>query len=438
MTDQAISALTAGTQPTGTEVGPFVQGGTTKKLTAKQLADLGPFRNVLADLADATGGSDTSTACQATITAVQNAGGGTVWFPTGTFNLGTTGVTVTTSGVTLQGANPYATFLQVTQNSSNPAIYLHGNSAARNSLRHQHVSDMTITMGPLNGSGAASSGTTPGIKIDYLTFPTLNNVNVFYFQTGVYAFQTNNLRTQWMFIAPVNTCTTTYGVYVDNAGNSTGTENFSPKISYVNVDGTSCTGTVYGFYVGNGGAFQDLEISHCEADTVTYGFYLDGTSASAEALGADAHLDNCFSDHAVNGFYITNGSSTINTQIDMRSCYFSSQAGTASVAALTVSGSVGVHARGLDVIVISGATLPTGVSFLSSSSLCTVVDGNFGGAGTMTAGIDASSNCSKIGISSCTFGSAVSTPIGSNITGGTAAGCKGRGNISTGTLADFG
>lgn len=438
MADQAISALTAGTQPAGTEVFPGVQGGSTKKFTAKQLGDLGPFLNVLAAGADATGGSDTSTNCQTAIGTVQTAGGGVVFFPTGTFNLGTTGLQVTVSGVTLQGANPYATFLQVTHNSSNPAIYLHGNSGARNSLRHQHVSDMTVMMGPIDGSGAASSGTTPGIKIDYLTFPTLSNVNVFFFQTGVYALQTNNLRTRWMYIAPLTTTSTTYGIYIDNSGNSIGTENYSPKISYVNFDGTNSTGTIYGIYVGNGGAFQDLEISHCEMNVATYSYYLDGTSATGNTLGADAHLDNCFADNSVNGFYITNGSSTINTQIDMRSCYFSSQGGTASVAALTVSGSVGVHIRGFDVLVISGATLATGISFLSSSSLCTVVDGHFSGAGTMTVGIDASSNCSKIGISSCVFTAAVTTPIGTNITGGTAAGCKGRGNISTGTLADFG
>lgn len=371
------------------------------------------------------GSTDDSTACQNAINACQAGGGGLVYFPPGVYALNTAGLLVTGSGVTLLGANQYATYLKVPHNAAYPGIELRGNSGSRNLIRHQYVQNMTVMMGPIDGSGAASSGTTPGIKVSYGVFQVIEDTNVFFFQTGIYGVVSNNLRTRSVFIVCETTTSTCYGVYLDNAGGLV-TSNLSPKITYTEIDLAVSSGTKFGVYIGNGGGFQDFLIDHCETDDCTYGLYLDGGGASGATVGADCHVDHHIADQCIYGLVISNAGSTINTQIAVNDFYWSSApSGVAAVAVIT---SAGVHIRGLQAFAVNGGD---GVQFSASSAYCTVTDGQFNST---TNGVTSTSNCASLGVNGNTFMPGVTTPI--NLNG--AAGCKGRGNISSGTLNDFG
>lgn len=337
------------------------------------------------------GTTDDSTACQAAISACATAGGGIVYFPPGNFRMTAAGLTVSTSSVELRGAGEYATYVSVAQNAvmANGAIYLHGNSASRNLVRHQMVSNMTVCMGPTDGSAGAGSGTTPGIKCDYVTFARVENVRIFGFQQNIRLFQSNNFRTRNVHIAPLASTATCYGIFVDNTGNSVATENYSVNITYTNIDGTGATSaTKYGIYCGNGGAIQDLFIEHVETDVCTYGIYLDGTSATTQVLASDCHLLRCVMDQCIYGLYVTSLYPSGGGQVDVDSCYYSSPASANS--GIYVTGSSGVHIRGFQ---FQGTTSAgTGVQFLSSQD-CLLGGSKFDGHVTQFVNISASTGC---------------------------------------------
>lgn len=410
---------TGATGPTG----PAGSGGSGSGLPVFNVR-LSPYN------AQGNGVTDDSTACQAAINACQTAGGGIVYFPAGTYLLASAGLLVTGSGVTLMGAGQYATFVQVPHNAAyTAAIELRGNSAARFTVRHQNIIGMVLLMGPFNGTGAASgTNTMPAIFADYTTFQLVENVDIFYFQTGIRLLQSNNFRTRHVDIRPVNTCATTYGVFIDNSPDSTTGLNFSPTISQTTFDGSSSTGTRIGYYAGNGGAFQDHVFMHCEADNCEIGFWLDGTGAASATVGADCHLIGCISDQSIVGFRVSAAGSSVHTQVDFDSCYWSS--GSGAVAGLQVITSSGVKVRGFQAYGTNGGV---GIAFSSSSAYCSVSGSHF--QGNLTSGIDASSDCTKLGASDNTFMPDISVPMTAAFLA--TSGSKGRGNIGSGTLADF-
>jgi Pectate lyase superfamily protein len=99
------------------------------------------------------GTTDDTAAVQAAITACQSAGGGTVWFPPGTYIV--TGLTITGSDVTLRGSGIGATIISLKNSSNTSVIAVSGTGTV-----NVHVEDLSI-----EGNKANQSGTSHGISI---------------------------------------------------------------------------------------------------------------------------------------------------------------------------------------------------------------------------------------------------------------------------------
>jgi hypothetical protein len=100
------------------------------------------------------GTTDDTAAVQAAITACQNAGGGTVFFPPGTYIV--TGLTITGSDVTLRGSGIGASIISL-KNSSNASVIAISGTGTVN----VHVEDLSI-----EGNKAGQAGTSHGISVN--------------------------------------------------------------------------------------------------------------------------------------------------------------------------------------------------------------------------------------------------------------------------------
>jgi hypothetical protein len=84
-------------------------------------------------------------------------------------------------------------------------------------------------------------------------------------------------------------------------------QNSSVYISHCISAHQSFATNAYGFWA-HGVAIADLFLDMCEADSCTYGFYIDGSSSTAN-LNMDIHMRGCLADSLANagvGFYIHN------------------------------------------------------------------------------------------------------------------------------------
>lgn len=127
----------------------YLQGGTgsgARTLTNKfqERVSVLDFTGV-----DPTGATDSTTGVQAAITAVCTAGGGTLYFPAGTYKLGTTALTVTCSGLYIAGAGITATTISTGATTNNVFAF----SAPSN----QGIRDLLINYTGTPSAGAAVS-----------------------------------------------------------------------------------------------------------------------------------------------------------------------------------------------------------------------------------------------------------------------------------------
>lgn len=118
MPDARLQDLTAAGTVDGTELLYTLQASSDRKATAEQIREYArkqtfyPIYNVLSYGADPTGATDSSSAFQAAIDACELTKG-TVFIPQGYYTIGTC-LTITQLGVTVRGANQFATIIRGT------------------------------------------------------------------------------------------------------------------------------------------------------------------------------------------------------------------------------------------------------------------------------------------------------------------------------------
>lgn len=300
--DTKISLLGADTQPTGTEIVPLTQGGTTVRGTAKQLGDLGPYLNVYAYQAKGDNSTDDSTVIQAAINAAQTAGGGVVYFPRGDFVLTAAGLLISAGGVTLLGAGQRTSNLIVANNATIVPITISTASATYGDVntyaQNAQVRDLTVDKRLADGSignipNTASGGAFNGshaIDIINFVFPKLINVEINNFGTGVYVTATYNTVFMNVFVVSRNASVANgYGFFVDGTY-----ANASFYASYSFCVFSGFTGTTYGWYL-QGPHMQDFFLDYCEGDVVNYGLLIDGNGGGSVDF-VDVHITEFIAD----------------------------------------------------------------------------------------------------------------------------------------------
>ena len=125
----------------------YLQGGTgsgARSLTSKfqERVSVLDFTGV-----DPTGATDSSNGVQAAINAVCNAGGGTLYFPAGTYKIGTQIANITCQGLYIAGAGIFNT----TITSPNTTI----NLLPFNAVANQGIRDVTLTFSGTQTAGCA-------------------------------------------------------------------------------------------------------------------------------------------------------------------------------------------------------------------------------------------------------------------------------------------
>ena len=277
--------------------------------------------------ADRTGAADSTTAIQAALTAAHTAGGGTVYFPAGTYKI-SSGLTVY-AGTVLQGDGPAVSVISQTSTSAD--------CLAGTDVSYVTVAGLSLA-GPGSGSGngialgLASDSSTP-----YLDFSGLL----------IHGFGGN-------------------GVYIDTpivslfrrvTAQSTGGDGF-----FIHTSGSGGTSLQFASCYANGNGAYGFQLSSqsysamagCAADSNTSGgYFLNGCkTVSLAGCGAEANSGA--------GFTFNGGSAN-----SAASC---SVSGNTSIAFNVTGSEAGLTLTGCREVSASGAT-----AFIETASGCTAV-----------------------------------------------------------------
>src|SRR2546423_15064753 len=133
------------------------------------------YYNALQYGADSTGATDSTSAIQAAITAAQNAGGGTIYFPSGTYLISST-LSIIHDNVRLLGSGRTSVLQAAASFSATPMIWVQGPGGAGNFRFGAGVADLRL----VNTAGSTSA---IGIQFDSTYWARIHRVDV----EGIYA-----------------------------------------------------------------------------------------------------------------------------------------------------------------------------------------------------------------------------------------------------------
>lgn len=251
-----ISQLPAATTPlTGAEEFPLVQNGVTKRAPVSAAV---PFVNVKTYGAKGDNLTDDTAAIQAAVDAVFAAGGGTVYFPSGTY-LVTSIVKVWTAAVTLnlKGEGKRSTRLKKLGGATDPILDL---SSVPGVLEtYSEISDMWI-----DGNNVAAAG----IRLTNWARGVIRNVLVDKCVRGLYS--------RGALVFSVYDCTlqsNVYGYYCEKSANNI----YSNLVQF--FGGQISANSTWGMYIAQASGVHvvgtDLSANGVAGNTSTGGLYVD-------------------------------------------------------------------------------------------------------------------------------------------------------------------
>jgi hypothetical protein len=209
--------------------------------------------------------TDVSTYIQAAIDAIETAGGGTVFFPIGTYRIDT-GLVVAENYVSLVGAGPNATRLNY-----------HGSAKAI-----QITSQLMSAVKGLRLNDSGGNGTV-GYANNYVAATTnfshrLEDVHIFGFDRGV---ECTNI--EFFYACMVNVDGSGLGFYIDNDDHSGGSNGIANV--FIQCRAANCTGN--GWEVGNQTGSQFMSCEALSNGATNAQFFVRGTCDTLTIL----HLD---------------------------------------------------------------------------------------------------------------------------------------------------
>lgn len=395
-----IAGDTSGIEPTSSTISDnnvVIYNGQLLGGSGAAVGEYGVF-NVKNFGAVGDGIADDAPKIQDAIDACAAAGGRVVYAPPGVYWLGS-GLTMSTAGVTFQGASQASTIFRVPKNAAYSAFTL-------STVTEGGAEDFSVYMGgPPDSlsSGASGANTTPGIYVTGGLFTRLSRITVYGFQTGVKHYQTTDIRLEEVFVQGGAQTATLYGFLFDG---SVG-QNASVYLLHCNVafHNATYTGTSYGYH--HSGVFPaDFYLHFCEAGGCTYGLFFDGTAAPTAVqpyLCADIHIVGLVADQCLNGIWIQNTIQTNGGMINIDNFWFSTMfasfGGDGTGSGVVVNNSSGVRIRGGQLYSSYDGTAGSGnyAVVIDGSSDCSVNGVTCEGGWTQNIFLSASSLCSVLG-----------------------------------------
>jgi parallel beta-helix repeat protein len=229
---------------------------------------------------DGTNAATTTTAIQNAITYVGGLGGGTVYFPKGTYSTNAT-LNVTQNSITLLGDN-------------NRASYISINSTSATVLSISGVDTCYVRSLGIGRSVTHDANTPVGVSVTggsyWAVFEDVSSDN---HATSFYLNNAHN--TEFYGCRAVHNTTIGAGNfwrgwYIDSSTGNFNDATVINKCSSIFLGGTA--GTSYGFLV-YGSKVQDIFFRDAETATVTYGIWVEST---ASANNYDVTLNSCIID----------------------------------------------------------------------------------------------------------------------------------------------
>jgi hypothetical protein len=295
MSSIKISQLPAATNPVSDgALVPVVDGGVTKKAT---VAQIGPTVSVKAYGATGDGTTNDTAAIQAAIDYVYGAGGGTVYFPPGTYRV-TSIVRNWTNFITvnLKGSGKRSTVLKKFGSTATPILDLSGISTMLEP--YSEISDLAI-----DGNSVASVN---GLKVTDFGRWVLRNVYITNCNYGLHCLGG--------LVFDVYDCTfqaNLYGYYCEKSANNV----YSNLVTF--YGGQFSGNTTWGLYITQAGGVHvvgtDISFNGTSGNTNTGGIYYDVTMddevgyavASIKNAWFEGNFGNGIKTGAVGGLHLS-------------------------------------------------------------------------------------------------------------------------------------
>lgn len=340
MADAKISALSADTSPLNADLFAMVDTAntTTKKITFQTLLAKGfSVFNVVGYGAKGDGTTDDTAACQAAIDAAHTAGGGTVFFPKGTYKLvtnplklysGSTPTITAYSNITLMGVGADGTTgSQITQTTTGVDCIKGLNDVANGAQAiNNNIIGLALVWGTatLTNSGNGIYLAQQGAGGPPFQQWTIENCTAINMQgSGKYGFNFESIITSTLDNCQANSCANGFnyngaagGAY-NSVCTSIVTRNCYANMSTNGVLGYNCVDNTYMSFIGCAcdiGA-NGTGASYKVVGSATVGFYSCGTELDGVHTQAEGwYIDSSFSVGLYN-CYVFQSKSTIDILI---------------------------------------------------------------------------------------------------------------------------
>ena len=253
-----------------------------------------------------------TSAINALVTALCNAGGGAIYLPAGDYAVTAGSINVTCSDVGFIGDGSEVTTLVSSEGSGN-LISFTGSSGSI--LQHNFVKGLSIGRSVNPAIGSASKG----LNLSYTNWTYVTDV---FSYNSVYEFWASNVTAGTFFKTHAFRTGAYQGtgdIYVGyrlTGNNGNYSTKFIDTISVaVASNGTLWGGTGYGYWF-DGADMRDLTLQEAEGDNTTYGAYLDFSGTSGTDNWNDRIINSTFDTCGTACIYVTTLQNTGMVQIN--------------------------------------------------------------------------------------------------------------------------